>query len=173
MVRRLHGPCDTTRPGLPSTRGDAPVEEKGRSKEITRFSRSCNSSWLPRGARRESALRRRLRCQPGHMDHKDLEGWYTDPYGRHEARWLSQGNPTRLVRDGDVEGSDPVEDEPFKVDPVRIEGRVPHDSSDLRRADDAERDPSADPRDVARSLTTDHYAETLLTPFPVAQPGDD
>jgi hypothetical protein len=107
------------------------------------------------------------------MDHNDLEGWYTDPYARHEARWLSQGKPTRLVRDGGVEGSDPVDDEPFTVDPVRIESSVARDGSDLRRADDAERDALADPREVARSLTTNHYAETLLTPFPIAQQGDD
>jgi hypothetical protein len=31
------------------------------------------------------------------------EGWYTDPFGRHEARWLSDGSPTKLVRDGDAE----------------------------------------------------------------------
>ena len=123
--------------------------------------------------RRLGAARDDLLCQPERMGHEDLEGWFTDPYLRHEARWLSQGNPTRLVRDGDVEGSDPVEDEPFKVDPVRIEGVVPHDSSDLRRADEAERDPSADPREVARSLTTDRYAETLFSPFPIEHQDDD
>jgi hypothetical protein len=106
------------------------------------------------------------------MDHEELEGWYTDPYARHEARWLSQGTPTRLVRDGHVEGSDPVDDQPFIVAPVRIEGVVPSDGSDLRRADDAEGDGPFDPRDVAGSLTTDHYAETFLTPFPVAQRDD-
>ena len=38
---------------------------------------------------------------------ESMEGWYTDPYGRHEARWMSQGTPTRLVRDGSAEASDP------------------------------------------------------------------
>jgi hypothetical protein len=66
-----------------------------------------------------------------------LEGWYTDPYERHEARWMSQGTPTSLVRDGKVEGSDPVADEPFKVTPVRIESVGLQDGSDQRRADDA------------------------------------
>ena len=23
------------------------------------------------------------------MEAKELEGWFTDPFGRHEARWLS------------------------------------------------------------------------------------
>ena len=53
---------------------------------------------------------------------------------------MSQGTPTSLVRDGKVEGSDPVADEPFKVTPVRIEGEAHHDGSDQRRADDAEVD---------------------------------
>jgi hypothetical protein len=34
------------------------------------------------------------------------EGWFTDPYGRHEARWLSNGRATKLVRDGVVESYD-------------------------------------------------------------------
>ena len=32
-----------------------------------------------------------------------MEGWFTDPYGIHEARWLSAGEPTQLVRDQGVE----------------------------------------------------------------------
>jgi hypothetical protein len=59
---------------------------------------------------------------------------------------MSQGTPTRLVRDGNVEGNDPVTDEPFKVTPVMIEGHPRHDGSDLLRADDAEREPPLDPK---------------------------
>ena len=70
---------------------------------------------------------------------KALEGWYTDPYAVHEARWMSQGTPTPLIRDDGVEGHDPAPDGPFKVTPVRLgEDGSP---SDLRRADDAEREP--------------------------------
>ena len=29
------------------------------------------------------------------------EGWYVDPFGRHEALWISDGTPTALVRDDD------------------------------------------------------------------------
>jgi len=54
-----------------------------------------------------------------------LEGWYTDPYQRHEARWMSQGTPTSLVKDGGIEGSDPVGDEPFEVTPVRFGAEGP------------------------------------------------
>ncbi len=67
-----------------------------------------------------------------------MEGWYTDPYGRHEARWMSQGTPTSLIRDQEVEGRDPwASDEPFHVTPVRIKGHPRYDGTDLLRADDA------------------------------------
>jgi len=80
-----------------------------------------------------------------------LEGWFTDPYGLHDARWLSEGKPTHLVRDGATEGSDPAPDEPFKVTPVRL-GDDPErgDGSDLRRADDAERQPGFDEAKATR-----------------------
>jgi hypothetical protein len=49
------------------------------------------------------------------------EGWYTDPYARHEARWMSQGSATGLVRDGITEGhDDPIPGEPFTSKAVRI-----------------------------------------------------
>ena len=35
------------------------------------------------------------------------EGWYTDPYGLHERRWLSDGSPTKLVSDGGMTSNDP------------------------------------------------------------------
>jgi hypothetical protein len=37
-----------------------------------------------------------------------LQGWYTDPTGRHEARYFSDGRPTELVRDRAAESSDPI-----------------------------------------------------------------
>ena len=77
-----------------------------------------------------------------------LEGWYTDPYELHEARWMSQGTPTPLVRVGGVESHDPAPDGPFKVAPLRLgEGGSP---SDLRRADDAQREsPTETPVEAA------------------------
>jgi hypothetical protein len=78
------------------------------------------------------------------------EGWYTDPYARHEARWMSEGTPTRLVRDGAVEGTDPVNDEAFKVALVRIDGEPRGDGSDLLRADDAARDGPYDAQAATR-----------------------
>lgn len=42
------------------------------------------------------------------------EGWHVDPFGRHEARWISDGTPTRLVRDAGVVSKDPPPDTPFE-----------------------------------------------------------
>ena len=39
--------------------------------------------------------------------HWKAQGWYGDPFHRHEARWFSVGNPTALVRDEGVESKDP------------------------------------------------------------------
>jgi hypothetical protein len=85
------------------------------------------------------------------MESEDMEGWYTDPYQRHEARWMSKGTPTQLVKDGKVEGTDPVSDEPFKIEPVRIEGHPAHDGSDLKRADDAELEGPYDSKAAVRA----------------------
>ncbi len=56
------------------------------------------------------------------------EGWFTDPYGRHEARWLSDGVPTRLVRDqGDESYDDPPPDAPPTQTPNRVKPLAPAD----------------------------------------------
>ena len=41
------------------------------------------------------------------------EGWYQDPFGVHEQRWMSRGQPTKLVRDGGSESYDPPPDLPL------------------------------------------------------------
>ena len=69
--------------------------------------------------------------------HEEIEGWFTDPFGRHEARWLSFGTPTKLVRDGNVESYD----EPPEVEPTTVPERIEHeaaanDGADLVRAGD-------------------------------------
>jgi hypothetical protein len=35
------------------------------------------------------------------------QGWYRDPYGIHDDRYFSDGQPTKLVRDGSAESYDP------------------------------------------------------------------
>ncbi len=66
------------------------------------------------------------------------EGWFVDPFGIHEARWISDGIPTALVRDGRVESQDP----PHQIDysgPFEHLAEGHSDSHDMQRADDAER----------------------------------
>lgn len=73
------------------------------------------------------------------MDEIAEEGWYTDPYRRHDARWLSAGKPTKLVRDGTVTSYDEPPNEAPVQDPVPIEPEVTTEgAADLRRADAAE-----------------------------------
>ena len=67
---------------------------------------------------------------------------------------MSEGTPTSLVRDGGIEGSDPVADqEPFEVTPVRIELEGPGDGSDQRRADDAQAELPYDASESSRAAT--------------------
>ena len=64
------------------------------------------------------------------------EGWYTDPFGRHEARWFSAGTPTELVRDAAVESYDePPDEEPLGT-ATRIDDAADGDPADLYRSDD-------------------------------------
>jgi hypothetical protein len=67
--------------------------------------------------------------------HEEQEGWFTDPFGRHEARWLSFGTPTKLVRDDGVEAYDepPEEEEPSLI-PERIPEVQLENGADLIRA---------------------------------------
>jgi hypothetical protein len=65
------------------------------------------------------------------------EGWYKDPYGKHDDRWFSGGEPTSLVRDGRVESHDPPPDAPLPATLVPSETNQETDGDDLRRADDA------------------------------------
>jgi hypothetical protein len=67
------------------------------------------------------------------------EGWYKDPYERHEARWISAGTPTALVRDAGIESQDPPPDEPIAVGMERVaEATSLGGGNDLKRADDAQ-----------------------------------
>lgn len=77
----------------------------------------------------------------------DVEGWYTDPFDRHEARWFSAGAPSKLVRDGTVESNDPPPDEPFRRQPEAIQPRHPGD-----RDGSSISDVGPDPLDVDREI---------------------
>jgi len=66
------------------------------------------------------------------------EGWYVDPFGQHEARWISDGSPTALVRDGRVESHDPPPDAQYPGTLQELPDDSRPDGADLRRADEAE-----------------------------------
>ncbi len=83
---------------------------------------------------------------------RSLEGWCTDPYARHQARWISVGRATALVRDGEIDGNDPPPDEPFVAAPIPLEADGATDGDDLRRADDGE-DPK---KALFRQMMTDN-----------------
>jgi hypothetical protein len=90
------------------------------------------------------------------MKPEELEGWCTDPFGRHDARWLSAGKPTKLVRDGEVESYDDPPDEEPTQEPRPIEEHVTvRGGADLIRAGD----PGSGPMDLeALSLQMDEAA---------------
>ena len=75
------------------------------------------------------------------------EGWYLDPFEVHEARWLSDGTPTALVRDGSVESHDAPPGVEFDLPLTPVAARQTGDGDDLLRAD-AEADPES-PGDAA------------------------
>lgn len=70
-----------------------------------------------------------------------LEGWCTDPFEIHEARWISAGTPTKLVRDGSVETYEPVPTTSARSEarPLGITAMADH-GSDLLRSDVQVRD---------------------------------
>jgi len=78
----------------------------------------------------------------------DYQGWYVDPFGRHEARWFSDGSPTALVRDGTTEANDDPPSQNFEGVLTRPVGTSPVNGADLRRSDgdDEPFDPAAGPR---------------------------
>jgi len=96
----------------------------------------------------------------------EAEGWYHDPYGRHEERWYSNGRPTALVRDAKVEAKDPPPSEPPPTTTlVRSEHRpTAGGPDDLRRADDAERG-ELNPNYGQRAFDNFGYAQTPFEPY--------
>jgi len=81
------------------------------------------------------------------------EGWYRDPYHRHDQCWLSKGTPTALVRDAGVEAEDPPPAVPAVEPLVRADpGRTPPgDGDDLRRIGDGGSD-AYDPEAAADAV---------------------
>lgn len=94
-------------------------------------------------------------------------GWFADPYGRHEARWISAGTPTALVRDGNVEHQDLPPEQPhtFSSMSAPAPSSDPRSGSDLRRADDANRQPLPDDERY-KTMASDTLMRPVLFPVP-------
>jgi hypothetical protein len=71
------------------------------------------------------------------------QGWYRDPYSVHEDRYFSEGQPTKLVRDGGAESYDPPPAGPPPAHLAEVPQTSPTDGSDLRRADDRAAGPAS------------------------------
>jgi hypothetical protein len=98
----------------------------------------------------------------------DAEGWYLNPYGLHERRWFSAGDPSRLVRDGLVEANDPPPVRPFDG-PLKpaLTDAAHAGGSDFRRADEAEGNGPSAYSDAAIN------AWGPIVPRPDSQPAPD
>jgi hypothetical protein len=90
----------------------------------------------------------------------DAEGWHLDPYKLHTDRWISNGRPTKLVRDDGVESYDPPPDEPFTGELVKSPTHEGN-GGDLTRAGDTgehgEGDPSKGLWEQGLSMWSDYY----------------
>lgn len=95
------------------------------------------------------------------MAEQQLEGWYTDPWRRHTARWYSAGWPSALVRDGDTQAMAPVPTEPPSEVPRRWSPGAPvADGDDLWRVEDPKPPPDRPSDDVM-----DFIRFPLMEPF--------
>jgi hypothetical protein len=83
------------------------------------------------------------------------EGWCTDPYGQHDARWLSGGTPTALVRDGALESFDLLPDGPAVREPTPISwGTATPHGVDLLRSDQPRPSAKDELRQAANGMLT-------------------
>ena len=64
------------------------------------------------------------------------QDWYHDPYGVHEDRYFSDGQPTKLVRDCGIESYDPPPPRPPDVAPDEMTPSSPAYGGDPQAADD-------------------------------------
>lgn len=80
------------------------------------------------------------------------EGWYRDPFGIHTDRWISDGQPTALVRDGEREGHDPPPDKAYSGPLVESTTSEAVDGEDLRRANDAGAAAAYDPKKAEQAV---------------------
>lgn len=64
--------------------------------------------------------------------HTQAAGWYPDPLGRHELRWWGGVSWMDTVRDGDLQGVDPIDPGPSAQPVQRTVGEQLRELSSLR-----------------------------------------
>ena len=117
IYQESDGPADLYR--ADESESGEPFDPKAPSQAAEDFfAAGANPQWM-RGARDTSFSPHGSLTRPssaglpkvagGQCATNSHEGWCADPFGRHEARWISNGSPTSLVRDGQVESHDPPE----------------------------------------------------------------
>jgi len=74
----------------------------------------------------------------------------------HQDRYFSEGQPTKLVRDGGQESFDPPPEVPWSGPPVPVPSTAAHSTAgnDMRRADDVEREAPYDRRAACEKATS-------------------
>ena len=65
-----------------------------------------------------------------------VQGWCTDPFAMHEARWMSDGQPTKLVRDAGIETFDPPKGKPLFEPVPLVEGASNTPRTDARQMEE-------------------------------------
>jgi hypothetical protein len=87
----------------------------------------------------------------------EAEGWYQDPFRRHQARWFSAGTPTALVSDHGVESHEAPPDAPITEALGPLAETEEEDGADLLRSDAEPADRIFDPNAawVSRADGTD------------------
>ena len=95
-----------------------------------------------------------------YREYMQAEGWYLDPFERFEQRWISDGTPTSLVRNGSVEAHDEPPTDTYTGDltPAPIRDGSP---DDLKRADDVVRNS----RSITKGDIIEAGARVALNPF--------
>jgi hypothetical protein len=70
------------------------------------------------------------------VEQGNLQGWHADPFGLHEQRYFSAGEPTKLVRDGDVESYDsiPGQESPPDEEPAAVTAGTPDPTAEAGTA---------------------------------------
>ena len=80
------------------------------------------------------------------------EGWYRDPFGLHDGRWLSGGRPTDLVCDDAQVTHDEPPDEPMPASLERLLEGGPTNGEDLKRIGDAKPREGMDPKEQSQRV---------------------